>query len=69
MPGAPELSKGTIKQLQWVAGGDLARAARIRFTPAAVSEALGFLERFVPYHLGRQLRSLKVLRQLRGNLP
>jgi DNA repair protein RecO (recombination protein O) len=47
----------------------LARAARIRFTPAAVSEALGFLECFVPYHLGRQPRSLNVLRQLRGNRP
>ncbi len=68
-PDAPELSKGTVKQLQWVAKGDLARAARIRFTPAAVLEALGFLERFVPYHLGRHPRSLKVLRQLRGNRP
>jgi DNA repair protein RecO (recombination protein O) len=65
----PHLSKGTIKQLQWIADGDLARAARIRFTSAAVSEALGFLECFVPYHLGRQPRSLNVLRQLRGNRP
>jgi DNA repair protein RecO (recombination protein O) len=64
----PYLSKGTIKQMQWIAKGDLARAARIRFTPAAMVEALGFLERFVPYHLGRQPRSLHVLRQLRGNL-
>ena len=65
----PSLSKGTIKQLQWVAGGDLSRAARIRFTPAAAAEALRFLESFVPYHLGRQPRSLNVLRQLRGSLP
>lgn len=68
-PDAPELSKGTVKQLQWIARGDLARAARMRFTPAAVGEALGFLERFVPYHLGRHPRSLKVLRQLRGSRP
>lgn len=66
---ALSLSKGTVKQLQWIAGGGLARAARIRFTSAAISEALGFLERFVPYHLGRQPRSLKVLRQLRENRP
>ena len=46
----------------------LARAARIRFSPTAVGEALEFLERFVPYHLGRQPRSLGVLRQLRGKL-
>jgi DNA repair protein RecO (recombination protein O) len=64
---APHMSKGAVKQLRWMAGGDLARAARIRFSPSAVVEALEFLERFVPYHLGRQPRSLKVLRQLRGN--
>jgi DNA repair protein RecO (recombination protein O) len=59
------MSKGTAKQLLWVAGGDLARAARMKFTAQAVREGLGFLERFVPYHLGRQPRSLGVLRQLR----
>jgi DNA repair protein RecO (recombination protein O) len=61
------LAKGTVKQLLWVASGDLLRAARIRFSPAAARESLDFLERFVPYHLGRQPRSLRVLRQLRGD--
>lgn len=65
----PHLSKGTVKQLRWVAGGDLARAARIRFSSSAVVEALEFLERFVPYHLGRQPRSLRVLHQLRETRP
>jgi DNA repair protein RecO (recombination protein O) len=63
----PHLAKGTVKQLQWIAGGDLARAARIRFNSAAIGEALEFLELFVPYHLGRQPRSLNILRQLRGS--
>jgi len=62
------LSKGTIKQLLWVAGGDLSRAARIKFSPRALRESQEFLESFVPYHLGRQPRSLRVLRQLRGEL-
>jgi DNA repair protein RecO (recombination protein O) len=61
----PHLTKGTIKQLLWVAGGDLRRAVRMKFSAAATAEGLMFLERFVPYHLGRQPRSLKVLRQLR----
>ena len=63
---APRLAKGTVKQLMWVAGGDLVRAARMKFSPAATAESLTFLERFVPHHLGRQPRSLRVLRQLRG---
>jgi DNA repair protein RecO (recombination protein O) len=59
------LSRGTIKQLQWIAEGDLARIARIRFSAAALHEAQHFLEAFVPYHLGREPRSLKFLRQIR----
>ncbi len=60
------LSRGTIKQLQWIAEGDLARIERIRFSAAALNEAQNFLEAFVPYHLGKELRSLKFLRQLRS---
>ena len=60
------LSKGTIKQLLWVSGGDLGRAGRMKFSPQAIDESQEFLERFVPHHLGRQPRSLRVLRQLRG---
>ena len=63
---AQHLSKGTVKQLLWVSGGDLSRAARMKFSPQAIAESLAFLERFVPHHLGRQPRSLKILRQLRA---
>jgi DNA repair protein RecO (recombination protein O) len=59
------LSKGTIKQLLWVECGKLDKAARIRFTPSALKEGTDFLEEFVPYHLGKQPRSLKFLRQIR----
>jgi DNA repair protein RecO (recombination protein O) len=60
------LSRGTIKQLQWVDNSDIHKAARIRFSAQALKESLHFLESFVPYHLGREPRSLKFLRQLRG---
>ena len=65
--GADErcLSRGTIKQLQWMDKGDFHKAARIRFSIQALKEGLAFLESFVPYHLGREPRSLKFLRQLR----
>lgn len=59
------LSKGTIKQLKWVASGDLKKASRIRFGPQALQEGLEFLEAFVPYILGLQPRSLKFLKQIR----
>ncbi|NNL41962.1 MAG: DNA repair protein RecO [Desulfobacterales bacterium] len=59
------LSKGTIKQLLWIDQGDLAKAKRIRFTPQALNEGLTFLEAFVPFHLGKEPKSLKFLRQIR----
>ncbi len=59
------LSKGTIKQLLWIQSGDLKKAGRIRFTPQALREGLEFLEAFVPYHLGKETKSLKFLRQIR----
>jgi len=59
------LSRGTIKQLQWLAEGDLNRMARLRFSAQGLREAQQFLETFVPYHIGKEPRSLKVLRQIR----
>lgn len=59
------LSKGTIKQLNWIKSGDLKKASRIRFTPQALEEGLEFLEAFVPYVMGIQPRSLRFLKQIR----
>jgi DNA repair protein RecO (recombination protein O) len=61
----PAISKGTLKQLMWTDTGDLERAARVRFTPSAIREGLAFLERFVPYHIGKTPKSLGVLRKIR----
>jgi DNA repair protein RecO (recombination protein O) len=59
------LSKGTIKQLQWLNTCELNKAGRIRFSATDMHESLAFLEAFVPYHLGREPKSLKFLRRLR----
>ena len=61
----PKLSKGTLKQLLWIADGDLGKAKRARFTLQALSEATFFLEAFVPFHIGCQPKSLKILKQIR----
>jgi len=65
------LSRGTIKQLQWLAQGDVNRVGRLRFSSQALQEAQHFLETFVPFHLGKEPRSLKFLRQIRpaGDSP
>ena len=62
------LAKGTIKQLLWAASGNLDKAARVKFSSAALAESTNFLEEFVTYHLGKQPRSLKFLRQIRDSL-
>jgi DNA repair protein RecO (recombination protein O) len=66
--GRLKISKGTLKQLMWTDSGDLERAARVRFAPAAIAEGLNFLESFVPYHIGKSPKSLKVLRAVRESI-
>ena len=66
--GRLRISKGTLKQLIWTDSDDLERAARVRFTSPARAEALAFLEAFVPYHIGRSPKSLKVLKRIRDTL-
>ena len=60
------LSRGTIKQLMWIGSGPLAKASRMKFNPPALNESTRFLEDFINFHLGKQPRSLKFLRQIRG---
>ena len=64
--GRTALTKGSLKQLLWVESGNLTKAARIKFAPAAQRESTEFLEEFICYHLGKTPRSLKFLRQIRG---
>lgn len=59
------LSKGTLKQLTWMAERDLATVARVRFSARGLKEALDFLESFVPYHVGKVPKSLTFLKSMR----
>jgi DNA repair protein RecO (recombination protein O) len=60
------LSKGTLKQLIWIAERHLPAAKRVRFSINALKETRDFLEAFVPYHVGRIPKSLKFIKRLRG---
>jgi len=59
------LTKGTVKQLLWIEKEHLEQAARIRLDSETIKVGEELLEAFVPFHLGKDLRSLKFLRQIR----
>lgn len=65
-PGHMQLSKGTAKQLLWIENQPLEKAGRIRFSRLSMKEGLGFLEAFIPFHIGKKLKSLSFLRRIRA---
>lgn len=67
--GRLSLSKGTVKLLLWVLNAPLEKLDRPRFSRQAIEEGLRMLEVFVSYHLGKETKSLKFLKQLDSVLP
>jgi DNA repair protein RecO (recombination protein O) len=59
------VSKGTLKQLFWINNSDINRVDRIRFSNSALKEGQHLLESFIPFHLGREFKSLSFLNRLR----
>jgi len=59
------LSKGTVKQLLWIQNNELKNLKRLKFSRLALEESLSLLESFVPYHLGKEPKSLKFLKNIR----
>jgi DNA repair protein RecO (recombination protein O) len=59
------VSKGTLKQLFWINTADIQRADRIKSSLYAIKEGEILLESFIPFHIGREFKSLNFLRQLR----
>lgn len=65
--GQPHIpvARGTLKLLRWMQTGPLTTAARFRCDPIARSQGQALLEAFVPYQLGKDLKSLGFLREIR----
>lgn len=64
------LAKGTVKRLKWIQENDIDTAIRVKFTPQSLKDGLCAMEAFVPYHLGREPKSLGFLRSIRaGTTP
>ncbi len=59
------VSKGTLKQLFWINTTKMNRADRIRFSRDAMKEGEVLLESFIPFHIGRDFKSLAFLRRVR----
>ncbi|MCF6247738.1 MAG: DNA repair protein RecO [Desulfobacula sp.] len=62
------VSKGTLKQLYWINNTPMERSDRIRFSNIAIREGERLLESFIPFHVGRNFKSLQFLNQLRRQL-
>lgn len=60
-----DLSKGTLKQLFWINTAQMDRADRIRFSSFAIREGEVLLESFIPFHIGREFKSLRFLNRIR----
>ena len=60
------ISKGTLKQLFWINNADINRADRIRFSGFAIEEGTRLLEAFIPFHIGKDFKSLRFLKQIRS---
>ena len=63
-PG-PVLSVGAVKQLLWLNRGDLAAAGRMKLSQEAMDRGRDLLESFLAYHLGKEPKSLRFLKDLR----
>ena len=59
------VSKGTLKQLVWINNSDISRADRMKFLNFAIKEGEMLLEAFIPFHMGRDFKSLQFLKRLR----
>ena len=55
------LSLGTARLIEGISETEVSKIQRFRFTPQALSESRALLPRFISYHLGKELKSLKAL--------
>jgi DNA repair protein RecO (recombination protein O) len=64
---SPQLvvSKGTVKQLIWIIENELDKLKRLKLNRPAIDEGSKLMEAFVPYHLGKEPKSLKFLKSIR----
>ena len=60
------LSLGTARLIERISQMELGKIHRLKFTSQALSESRELLPKFITYQLGKELRSLKVLKGVGG---
>jgi DNA repair protein RecO (recombination protein O) len=59
------VSTGTINELRWIQNNDRQAGFRIRLKSSSVKESRAVFGRFLPFHLGKELKSLRLLDRIR----
>jgi len=62
--GLIPLSLGTARLIEEISQIDLPKIHRLKFTPQALTESRVLLPKFITYQLGKELKSLKALKDL-----
>ena len=60
------LSLGTARLIEKISQTELSKVERLRFTLQALSESRELLPKFISYQLGKELKSLKAIRDVKG---
>ena len=63
------LSLGTARLIERVSQSELSKVERLKFTVQALSESRELLPKFISYQLGKELKSLKTLRDISNDFP
>lgn len=63
------LSLGTARLIEKISQTELSKVERLRFTLQALSESRELLPKFISYQLGKELKSLKALREISRDSP
>jgi DNA repair protein RecO (recombination protein O) len=59
-----KISKGTLKQLAWISDNEISKAGRIKFSNSAIVECENMLHAFIPFHIGRNFKSIRFLKRI-----
>lgn len=60
-----KISRGTINELRWIQNNTCSMSLRLRLNNGSLIESRKLLERFLPFHIGKEIKSLRLLDRLR----